>query len=243
MSTMRYINRLRKAVRLSRHSAYRKGLRQGVGAAIEHENALRPLVLAALVDVGANKGQFSLMTRALFPNAVIHAFEPLDEAAGKFRALFAGDSGVTLHQMALGEEAGTAEIHVSGHADSSSLLPITARQNELFPGTASIGTQTIVVARGDDVLGTFDLPRPLMIKLDVQGFELSALRGLPRMLARADFVYVEVSFVELYANQSLADEVIAFLRSQGFRLTGIYNLATGPGGMSVQADALFTRTP
>lgn len=243
MDVSRQFARARKAARLSRHPVYRDGLRQGVGAAIEHEDALRPLGLAALADVGANKGQFSLLTRALFPGAIIHAFEPLAAEAARFRELFGTDTHVTLHQMALGEETGTADIHVSGRADSSSLLAITARQAELFPGTASVGTQRISVARGDDVLGGLDLPRPLMIKLDVQGFELAALRGLPQTLARADFVYAEISFVELYAGQPLADEIIAFLREGGFRLTGIYNPTTDPAGVSVQADALFTRAP
>lgn len=241
MSLKRQVARVLKGVRLSRHPVYQAGLRQGVGAAIEHEDALRPLGLAALVDVGANKGQFSLLTRALFPDAVIHAFEPLAAEAEKFRTLFQADQRVTLHQMALGEVAATAQINVSGHADSSSLLAITARQNELFPGTASIGTQTVAVARGDDVLGPLELPRPLMIKLDVQGFELAALRGLARTLERAEFVYAEISFIELYAGQPLADEVIAFLRERGFRLAGVHNLTTGQGGISVQADALFTR--
>src|SRR5690606_23392095 len=104
-------------------------------------------------------------------------------------------------------------------------------------------TRTVTVARGDDVLGAFDLPCPLMVKLDVQGFELSALRGMPSLLGRADFVYAEVSFVELYAGQPLADAVIAHLRERGFHLAGIHNLTTGPDGASIQADALFTRAP
>lgn len=241
MTLRRWLARIGKAARLSGHPLYRAGLRAGVGAAIEHEGALQPLGLAAVVDVGANKGQFSLLTRALFPNAVIHAFEPLAEAAGTFRRVFRDEGNVTLYQVALGEEARTSEIHVSGRADSSSLLPITDRQEELFPGTARVETRTVTVARGDDVLGAADLPRPLMVKLDVQGFELSALRGMPDVLARADFVYAEISFVTLYAGQPLADAVIAYLRARGFRLAGIYNLIVGLDGASIQADALFAR--
>lgn len=133
-------------------------------------------------------------------------------------------------------------IHVSGREDSSSLLPISAVQADLFPGTAEKGRAEIRVERGDDVLAAVDLPRPLMVKLDVQGFELSALRGLTQTLARADYVYAEISFVELYQGQPLADEIIAWLRENHFRLAGIYNLTLSPEGISVQADALFSRT-
>ncbi len=145
--------------------------------------------------------------------------------------------------MALGEDDGTATIHISGRADSSSLLPATPMQERYFQGTASIARRTIAVAHGDDALHETDLPRPMMIKLDVQGFELCALRGMRDTLARADYVHAEVSFVELYRGQPLADEVIAFLRLRRFRLAGIHNLTAGPTGEAVQADALFERMP
>lgn len=243
MSISRQVKKFMKAISLTQVGVYRSALCQGVAAAIEHENALRSLSLRSLVDVGANKGQFSLLTRALFPNAIIHAFEPLGEAASHYRRLFSGDTAITLHQLALGDHAGSTVIHISGRADSSSLLRITAKQEEFFPGTAAVGTQTINVARGDDILVGVDLPSPLMLKLDVQGFELATLRGMPATLARADFVYVEISFVELYAGQALADEVIAFLRDCQYRLLGVYNLTAGPKGEAAQADALFVRVP
>ncbi len=53
---------------------------------------------------------------------------------------------------AIGSQAGEARIHVSARDDSSSLLPITARQSALFPGTAAAGTATIRVLRLADAL-------------------------------------------------------------------------------------------
>ena len=52
----------------------------------------------------------------------------------------------------VGPQAGEAPIHVSARDDSSSLLPITARQSELFPGTAAAGMATIRVLRLADAL-------------------------------------------------------------------------------------------
>jgi len=241
MPVSRLMGRVRKAVRLLSDPVFLSGLRLGVGAAIEHEAALRPLDLRSLVDVGANKGQFSLLVRSVAPSARIHAFEPLPRPGSLYLRLFSNDPQVTLYPVALGESAGTAIIHISGREDSSSLLPISATQDNLFPGTAEAGQAEIRVERGDDVLAGIDLPHPLMVKLDVQGFELSALRGLTQTLARADYVYAEISFLALYEGQPLADEIIDWLRSNGFRLAGIYNLTLSPEGASVQADALFTR--
>ncbi|MHB8571083.1 MAG: FkbM family methyltransferase [Metallibacterium sp.] len=80
-----------------------------------------------------------------------------------------------------------------------------------------------------------------MLKLDVQGYELQALRGCETLLEAFAWVYCECSFVELYAGQALADAVIAWLRERGFGLLGAYNMANDRDGRAVQADFLFGR--
>lgn len=233
------LRRLKKGTRLWKDPVYRIGLRHGVGAAIEHEAALRLLGVRSVVDVGANKGQFTLLMRGLFPEAVIHAFEPLREAAATFEKLFADDGATTLNQYALGEFTGSADFYISGQSDSSSILPITDRQEKWAPGTRATETRQVLVKRGDEVILPLHLPRPLLIKLDVQGYELAALEGMPVTLRTTDYVCVEISFTEFYLGQPHADDIISFLRGRGFRLLEIYNLSIGQHGKVVQADALF----
>jgi len=235
------IRRVRKLRRLLASRGYRRGLRYGVAAAIEHEGMLRSLRLGSLIDVGANIGQFSLLARTLYPEAPIHAFEPLPAMADRYAALFAGDARVTLYRIAAGETAGSAVIHVSGRPDSSSLLPISERQNEIFPGTAEVSSLQIPVERVDDVIRDLTLPEPILAKLDVQGFELAALKGMLELLTRASHVYAEVSFLELYEGQPLAHEIISWLASQRYRITGAYNPTLDSEGAVVQSDILFSR--
>lgn len=236
---------LRKAMKLVRLSAtqtYWRGLNIGIAAAIEHEDAIRALQISTLIDIGANIGQFSLLTRALHPDAHIHAFEPLPMAAAQYERLFGKDRRTTLYRLAAGERQESSEIHVSGRPDSSSLLPITDLQNQLFPGTSQASVMTIQVNRIDDVLKDVALPEPILIKLDVQGFELSALRGMPDLLQRARYVYAEVSFRELYKGQPLADEVVGWLANAGFRLAGAYNPTIASDGSAIQADFIFRKS-
>lgn len=235
------LRRFIKTVRLAAHPVYRRGLRHGVGAAIEHEAALRDLDVRMVIDVGANKGQFSLLARVLFPGALIHAFEPLEEPALIFRRVFAGDTRAILHPVALGDKNMESAIHVSGRADSSSLLPILPRQESLFPGIKAVDTRMIPIRLGDGVLAGEDIHRPLLIKLDVQGYELAALRGMQALLAQADHVYAEICFQELYQGQVLAADLISWLQARHFRLAGIYNLGTDDQGQAVYADALFSK--
>jgi len=80
-----------------------------------------------------------------------------------------------------------------------------------------------------------------MLKLDVQGYELSALTGCESLLRHFDWVYCECSYVEFYAGQKLAGEVIEWLAARGFALDGIFNPACDERGQTVQADFLFMR--
>jgi FkbM family methyltransferase len=202
---------------------------------------LQRLQPAMVVDIGANRGQFTLATRHACPAARVLAFEPLPQPAKIFRKLFADNDNVRLFSVAVGLEPGEATIHVSARDDSSSLLPITATQNALFPGTAEAGTQTVRVMRLEDCLGSVELRGPALLKLDVQGFELTALQGCGSLLHAFSWVYAECSFVELYEGQALADEVIAWLRERGLSLCGVFNMAYDKWGKAIQADFLFER--
>jgi FkbM family methyltransferase len=235
------VRRSRKLFHLLCAPVYWKGLRIGVAAAIEHEAALRPLNLASVVDIGANRGQFSALASVLFPKAKIFAFEPLSEEAAIYDRIFRKSPQVKLYRYAAGDKSGSAQIHISARADSSSLLPISSRQSEIFPGTEEVATRAIEVRRVDDVLKNEILKPPLMVKLDVQGFELVALKGMPDILSFANYIYAEITFIPLYQGQPLAHEVIAWLRARGFRLRGIYNLASTSKHAAIQADALFER--
>jgi len=206
----------------------------------EHRHVLRSNI-ATVVDIGANRGQFALAVRQWAPEAHVFAFEPLSGPSARFRRVFKGDMRVTLYQVAIGPESCETTIHVSAADDSSSLLPISAIQERLFPGTHEIRTETIRVGRLSEYVPATDIIAPAMLKLDVQGFELEALRGCEDLLDRFTFVYAECSFVELYSGQALADEVIAWLRGRGLKLSGAYNMQYDRNGQAIQADFLFCR--
>jgi len=212
----------------------------GVAAAPEHRHVLGPN-LVTVVDIGANRGQFSLAVRRWAPGAQVVAFEPLAAPADRFRKVFQDDSKVVLHQAAIGPEAGEAIIHVSAADDSSSLLPISQLQQRLFPGTGEVRTETIKVGRLADFVSTKEIAGPALLKLDVQGFELEALRGCEDLLECFACVYAECSFVELYSGQALAHDVIEWLARHGFILTGVYNPCYEKKGKTVQGDFLFAK--
>jgi hypothetical protein len=81
----------------------------------------------------------------------------------------------------------------------------------------------------------------VLLKIDVQGAELSVLRGAEKTLESVDSIFVECSFVELYEGQALANEVIEFLAARGFSIAGVFGPAYDADGRCLQVDALFSR--
>ena len=84
------LRQLRKLIRILPSQGFRRGLRYGVAASMENHTLMKSIRPATLIDVGANVGQFSLLIRTLYPDAYIHAFEPLSRPAGRFARLFKG---------------------------------------------------------------------------------------------------------------------------------------------------------
>jgi FkbM family methyltransferase len=211
-----------------------------VAPSLEHRDVLRELDCDLLLDVGADRGQFSLMARLLHPGWRIRAYEPQPSGAAVFRAVFLGHAGIELHEVALGEVKRTAQFHVSRRADSSSLLPIGELQSHLFPGTEERGTINVEVVPLDSVEAHWMSASRALLKLDVQGYELNVLRGAQYALRHCAFVYAECSEIALYAGQALYPEVAAFLDQEGFKAIRRANEQWAEGRL-VQADYLFAR--
>ncbi len=232
--------RFLKVLFIALHPRCWKPGRLGVAPSIEHKEVIRKIDADLFIDAGANRGQFSLMTRLIWPDVSIFAFEPLESEAGIFKIVFESDPKTKLFEMALGETCGNAEIHLSHRADSSSLLPIGELQQTLYPSTVEVGKRQIKVATLDSLVEVWQGSRRACLKIDVQGYELSVLRGARLALRNCSFVYVECSEVPLYTGQALYSEVESFLNAEGFKAIRRANEQVVDGKL-VQADHLFAR--
>lgn len=208
--------------------------------ASEHSPAIKGLVVDRILDVGANRGQFSMIARILHPQVQIDAFEPQPGEASVYKDILGGDSRIVLHEVALGDQAGEADLHISRRRDSSSLLPIGEMQSKLFPSTEEVGTHRVSVVTLDSFAPGWKSSKRMLLKLDVQGFELGVLRGATTVLKQCSYVYAECSEVTLYTGQALFPEVRKFLENQGFRHLRSLNEQYGEGRL-IQADHLFIR--
>lgn len=233
--------RWQKAFYCLTHSWCWGPLRQGVAPAINQRSVLCACDYDLLLDIGAHQGQFTLIALHTRPGIPIVAYEPQSGAVDTFRKVITGPGNVTLHQFAVGDSEGHAEINISRRTDSSSLLPTSAELPKLFKDTEHHSKERVRVARLDSFPAHWQEARRAFLKIDVQGLELQVLRGAKEALKHCAYVYVECSHVELYQGQALFDEVNAFLGQNGFCKTKRLNEDIIDGRL-IQADYLFERT-
>lgn len=184
------------------------------------EDLAPSLGINIILDIGANEGFFSADMRKRFPNAQIYAFEPLHDCFKTLNSKMAGDLKFKSLNVALGEAKGETVIHRSSSHPSSSLLPMSPLHKKLYPGSAEHTEEKIHIERLDDLMQNESLEKTTLVKIDVQGFEASVIRGAQETLKRSQVVIVENSFVTLYEGQALFAEIHNLLHELGFLYSG-----------------------
>jgi FkbM family methyltransferase len=193
--------------------------------------------VTVVLDVGANAGQYAKRLRDDGYSGTIVSFEPLREAYESLCAAAARDSAWQTFNLALGEALTVAAMNVSANSYSSSFLPITQRTVEADHSAAYVGTEHVNVT----ALDLLELPPGrTMLKIDVQGFEPSVLRGARALLLTVELVELELSLVPIYEGQELAPAVCALLRDYGFVPVALEPAFSDPTtGEILQVDGLF----
>lgn len=145
-------------------------------------------VLAALVrpgmtvyDVGANVGFFSMIAaRLVGPRGYVVCFEPLPINAYQIvhNAALNGFTHVLAREEALGREDGPSRFLVSRGSSHSRLA---SAGSVWWP----MGELTVTVRRLDFLIAEAGLPKPDLIKIDVEGTEADVLAGAAQTLATA----------------------------------------------------------
>lgn len=196
-----------------------------------------------VLDVGANAGQYARGLWRMGYRGRIVSFEPLSSAYRNLRANAWGHRRWQTVNLALGDCDGQSTIHVAGNSQSSSLLEMLPRHVAAAPESAYIGTETITVRRLDGIIDDYcRADERLFLKLDVQGFEETVLRGATRTLDRCLGVQLEMSLIPLYGGEVLFTEMLAAMAARGYCLMSLANGFADPqSGRLLQVDGVFYR--
>jgi FkbM family methyltransferase len=197
----------------------------------------------SVVDAGAHHGHTVVQYLEHFPKCRVIALEP---EPGNFaiakETLAPFGERVELLPFALGETDGSVPLRLTSHSGAHSLLEV----DDMRYYDAPVETLTPIAVRMvklESILAERQLDRLDILKMDIQGAELLALRGAAKLLARhaIRLIALEVLFQPLYRNQPAFWDIADYLRSHGYALQGIYEQRHHEANHAILrwADAVF----
>jgi len=185
------------------------------------------------VDVGANIGVYSeFLLNCVGDTGVVHSFEPSPENFARLRKALSKSPNVRLNQLAVSDKTGDSLLHVSQALNvDHRAYPIEGEMRR----TLSIRSTTL-----DDYFKSGE--RVDFIKMDVQGYELHALRGARRVVRENPHIKLLLELWPYGLKQAGADwkEIIELLRDLSMDLMFVTTKGVMPfDARNVRSDATW----
>lgn len=122
--------------------------------------------------------------------------------------------------VAVGSTKETRTLYLTREPSCSSLFrpnrEILARSHCRPEAFDVVGEAEISLVRLDEVVVAENLPKPDMLQVDTQGFDLEVIRGAGSLIEDVLVIDVEAHSRPLYDGQPLISDIDEFLKSRGF---------------------------
>ena len=196
-----------------------------------------------IFDVGAHQGHTSLNYNTLFNTCTIYSFEPFIDSYTILTETVKGYQNIKPFNTALGNIVGEVDFHVNQYSATNSILP-THQEGSNIWGANLLDTLKVIKVNSttiDDFIERHAINQIDILKLDTQGTEYNIIEGAAKAIeqGKIKLIYLEIITLPTYQNQKHFDEVLRFLRLNGFNLYNMYDYSFTQLGFLRQVDAIF----
>ncbi len=188
-----------------------------------------------LVDVGAFRGDFSLLISK--HNSIMKSilFEPNPVNLGQLHALFSDSDNFDIIPHAVSSHSASESIfNINDDPTTGSLLPY-------IKSTSPVATFNVNTITLDEWYHKHSLGEKIsLIKIDTQGSDLEVLKGAEGLLSsQHPMLVVELIWIKLYMHQAHPVDIFTYLHSNGYSLAGFFNEHLTSDNRLAFSDAVF----
>ncbi|MHB8090046.1 MAG: FkbM family methyltransferase [Syntrophales bacterium] len=189
-----------------------------------------------IFDVGANVGQYSTMLTSVAAarniRIKLHLFEPAKPCFAELTNRFSQSDNLILNNFGASDSNGTARIFYDEEKSEGASL---YQRNLHYYNTEMNKFAEIELRRLDDYIKDKKINHIAFIKLDIEGHELNAFKGLGEYLNHdfIDFLQFEYGGTNLDSHTSLM-ELYQFLTNRGFLVAKVM-----PTGLEIRSYSPF----
>lgn len=191
-----------------------------------------------ILDVGANLGEWTRMAKEVFPDSVIYMIEPLSEMESNLKKICEEFPGTKYFPNGAGSKI---ENHVmTTWGDDLAGANCLVVENEYLK---SINKQRIIpIITIDSLIEKGEIEIPELAKLDIQGYELEALKGATKLFGKTEVFILEASLFEFTSGNPILSEVIIFMAEKGYEIYDLPGFLRRPyDGALAQIDVCFAK--
>ncbi len=207
---------------------------------------LGAFAIDALIDVGANKGQYAMAARrdAGF-SGHIFSFEPNPDIFADLRRKAARDPKWHVHNMALSDFDGTVEFNIMASHQFSSIARPAERLDPVFVERNRVERTVAMPCRRidgmiDELLKPHGLARPFL-KMDTQGHDRAVCDGAGDRLSDMIGLQSELAVRPMYEGAGDYRAMIDYLEARGFVPNALFANNKGHFPVLVEMDGIFVR--
>jgi FkbM family methyltransferase len=186
-----------------------------------------------IIDVGAYVGEWTKEVFKVFPGADYIAVEPLPEKKNILKKEFK-NMPVKIYNNLVGDRKRQDVRFYAMETGSSVFEELTSVERRM------IHLDMITL---DDIAEQENVKGSVVLKLDVQGFELEVLKGAEKLLDHVDIICMEVSFLNYNDGAPLAHEVIQKMHELNYCIYDIPSFTRKDNDYAlVQSDIIFLKS-
>lgn len=170
------------------------------------------------IDCGAHIGADSIEISKIIGGQV-YSFEPVPSIFQKLQHNTKQYSNIHCFELALSDQSGKAEFHVSeGDSDASSSLLEPEGHIQFHPGVNFSQVIEVKCKTLDQWAEENRISKVDFLWLDMQGYELHMLKASKTILKNVSVIHSEVSVKNTYKGAPLYEQYRDWLATQGFQM-------------------------